>query len=226
MKVVVLVPRRADNGRRDDVWSYVRSRWADEQPTFKVVEGLHDDGGPFNRSKAINAAAKKAGKWDVAIIADSDSFVGPPQIEAAVETAARTGQMTLAYDRFCYLNFEMSNQIMAGFNGNWYAGVEWTMPGTCSSMVVVPRKVWDQAEGFDEGFVGWGGDDIGASHKFQTFGNGLQRIPGEVWHLWHPPAVHADNDTWVPRCERYAKASYNPDAMRALMADLKAEAAT
>lgn len=222
MKVAVLIPHRPDNGRRDEVWAYVRSRWANESPDFKIVEGQHADG-PFNRSKAINAAAKKAGKFDIAIIADSDSFVGKPQIDAAIELAARTDQMVLAYDRFCYVNVEMSNQIMAGFAGNWYSGVEWTMTGTCSSMVIVSRKLWLEAEGFDEGYVGWGGEDIAFSHKAQTFGNGLHRIPGEVWHLWHPPAVHADNDTWVPRCERYARASYKPDEMRALMAELKAE---
>lgn len=224
MKVVILVPRRADNDRRDQLWEYVRSRWETEQPAWTIHEGHHDDG-PFNRSKAVNRAAADAGDWDIAIVADSDSFVGKPQIDAAVETCARTGQMTLAYDRFCYLSRQMSDAIMSGWLGDWYPGVEWYLPGSCSSMVVVTKPVWDESEGFDEGFVGWGGEDIGASHKFQTFGGGLQRIKGEVWHLWHPPAVHASNDVWVPRCERYALASYDRDKMKALMAELKAEVA-
>lgn len=223
MNVVVLVPRRDDGGRRDQLWAYVRNRWQTEHPEWGIHEGHHDDG-PFNRSAAINRAAESAGVWDVGIIADSDSFVGPDQIDAAVETCARTGQMTLAYDRFAYLSHAMSNAVMTGYTGSWWDGVEWYLPGSCSSMVVVARPVWDESEGFDEGFVGWGGEDIGASHKFQTFGGGLQRIKGEVWHLWHPPAVHANNDIWVPRCERYALASYDREKMLALMADLKAEA--
>lgn len=222
MRVVVLVPRRADNARRDRLWSYVRSRWEGEHPEWEIWEGHHLVG-QFNRSKAINTAAMMAGEWDVAIVADSDSFVGRDQIDAAVATCTQTGQMTLAYDRFAYLSHAMTEQVLAGFDGNWWSGVEWYLPGSCSSMVVVTRSVWEQAEGFDEGFVGWGGEDVAFSHKAQTFGGGLQRIPGEVWHLWHPPAVHANNDVWVPRCERYARASYDRDGMRMLMAELRNE---
>lgn len=224
MNIVVLVPRRADKSRRDEVWKFVRNRWRTEHPEYRVVEGVHAGKQPFNRGLAINRAAAKAGDWDIAIIADADSFCAAEQIDAAVETCARTGQMTLAYDRFVYLTREMSDAVMAGSTGNWWSGVEWTMPGTCSSMVVVTRKVWDEAEGFDEGFdTGWGADDIAASHKFQTFGGGLQRIPGDVWHLWHSPAVHGDKSQWVPRMEMYAKASYDKKAMRALMKRLKAK---
>lgn len=220
MNVVVLVPRRADHGRRDKLWEFVLHRWQTEQPRWLVANGYHAEG-PFNRSAAINQAARAAGDWDIAIVADSDSFVGNAQIEAAVETCARTGQMTLAYDRFAYLSREMSDRVMAGYLGDWTAGVEWSLPGTCSSMVVVTRDVWDEAEGFDEGFVGWGGEDIAFSHKAQTFGGGLQRIPGFVWHLWHAPAVHTAEDVWVPRVAEYARASYDPPAMRALMDALR-----
>lgn len=220
MNVAVIVPRRSDGGRRDELWRWVKSRWESEHD-WPIHEGHHDEG-PFNRSAAINRAARDAGAWDVAIVADSDSFVGKDQIEAAVDTCATTGQMTLAYDRFAYLSRAMSDQIMLGFDGDWTPGVEFWIPGTCSSMVVITRPVWDEAEGFDEGFVGWGGEDVAFSHKAQTFGGGLQRIPGFLWHLWHPPAVHASNDVWVPRCELYAEASYDRDAMHALIDRLRA----
>lgn len=219
VRVVVLVPRRSDGGRRDHVWAWVRDWWAREHPDWPVYEGHHDTG-PFNRSAAINHANRLANPWDIAIIADSDSFVGPAQINTAVEGAYETGQMWLAYDRFMYLSRAMSDRIMDGYQGAWEPGVEWSMTGTCSSMVVVRKDVWALAGGFDEGFVGWGGDDIGASHAFQTFGGGLQRAPGPVWHLWHSPAIHAPTETWVPRAERYHAAAYDRDAMRALLVEL------
>jgi len=220
VKVVVLVPRRDDNGRRDQVWAYVRSRWETEHPDWKIVEGHHKRG-PFNRSAAINRAARAVrAKWDVAIIADSDSFVGPEQIEEAVRRATESGQITFAYDRFMYLSHAMSESIMGGYQGMWEDGVEWSMTGTCSSMVVVTHDLWDQARGFDEGFVGWGGEDIGFSHAAQTFGGGLQRVPGPVWHLWHSPTPHAPHDEWVPRCERYAEAAYDREKMNALLDEL------
>jgi hypothetical protein len=221
MRVVILVPRRADNGRRDDLWAWVKARWQLEQPDWPIHEGVHAGEDPFNRSLAVNRAAKNGGKWDVAIIADSDSFVSKEQIEAAVETCTRTGQMTLAYDRYCYLRHDMSDMIMGGWTGDWWPGVEWAMTGTCSSMVVVTRDVWDEAEGFDEGFVGWASEDVAFSHAAQTFGGGLQRIPGEVWHLWHAPAPRANVEANVARSELYAEASYDKEKMRALIARLR-----
>jgi hypothetical protein len=212
----VLVPRRADGGRRDDLWAWVRERWISEHPNLELTEGHHDDGA-FNRSLAINRAAEAAGDFDIAVIADSDSFVGSDQLNAAIDTCLRTGQMVLAYDRFCYLSRAMSDAVMDGYLGDWTPGVEWAIPGTCSSMVVVTRDVWDECEGFDEGFIGWGGEDIAFSHKAQTFGGGLQRVTGPVWHLHHPPAVHSDEGGWVPRINLYAEASYDRTKMRQLM---------
>lgn len=227
MRVVSLVPRRADNGRRDAVWAWVRDRWEREHPSWSIFEGDHDDGGPFNRSAAINTAAELAGEWDIAIVADSDSFVGPEQLAQAVELADEWGQMTLAYDNFQYLSRAMSDAVMSGYLGNWWEGVEWSMPGSCSSMVVVPRALWDEARGFDAGFVGWGMEDVAASHAFQTFGDGLQRVPGDVWHLHHPTQQRMDADHLrnVDRLRLYADASYHKPAMRMLIDRLRDEIA-
>lgn len=225
MRVVVLVPRRADNGRRDEVWAYVLSRWLSEHPDWTIYTGHHEHG-PFNRSAAINDAAAGAGDWDVAIIADSDSFVGPEQINAAVEGCWSNGQMWLAYDKFMYLSRSMSDQIMDGFDGMWENGVEWDMTNTCSSMVVVRRDVWDQARGYDEGFESWGYEDVAFSHACQTFGGGLSRVPGCVWHLWHPPSIEGRHTSWddkTARAERYHRAAYDKEAMRALIDELHSD---
>lgn len=226
MRVVVLVPRRSDNGRRDQVWEYVRSRWDDEHPTWPIYEGHHDEG-PFNRSAAINSAARDARQedWDVAIVADSDTFVGPAQIDEAVNGCFHDGRMWLAYDRFCYLSRQMSDAVMNGFQGSWETGVEWWLPGTCSSMVVVRNDVWTEAGGFDEGFAGWGLEDVAASHAFQTFGEGLSRAPGPAWHIWHSPQTEEreNSPSWkakVERAERYHAAAYDKPAMRALIDEL------
>ena len=228
-RAVCLVPRRSDGGRRDEVWAWVRDRWLSTHPDIELFEG-HDDGpGPFNRCRAINSAAARAGDWDVAVIADADSFVAGEQVEAAVQ-AALLGpcRFWLTYDAFHYLTRSMSDRIMAGFDGWWGAdgGIEWTMAGTCSSSVVVTRSLWDEVGGFDEGFVGWGFEDVGFSHACQTFGGGVQRIPGGAWHLHHPPSTENDSRSPVweanrQRMERYHACSYDPPAMRALLDEIK-----
>lgn len=224
MRLVALVPRRSDGGHRDEVWSWVRSHWMAAHPTVDVFEGHHDDG-PFNRSAAINTAAAAAGEWDVAVIADGDSFVSTSQLATAVDTAARTHRITFAFNRFRYLDEAMSRRVRDGFPGDWMPGVRWTMNDTCSSQVVVSRTLWDRVGGFDEGFVGWGMEDIGFSLACQALGGGMERVDGDVWHLWHP--VSPENDPSDPlyvanvaRMKRYEACNYDPRKMRRLLDEL------
>lgn len=226
MRVVALVPRRADGGPRDELWAWVRDRWPVAHPGVDVYEGHHDDG-PFNRSAAINTAAAHAGEWDIAVIADADSFVSTEQLDAAVALAADTHRITFAFNRFHYLTESMTVRIMGGYTGSWRGGIRFTMGDTCSSQVVVSRRLWDTVGGFDEGFVGWGMEDIGFSLACQALGAGMERIPGDVWHLYHPISPENDpNDPLfqanVARMERYKACNYNPRRMRALLDELAA----
>lgn len=222
MRVVVLVPRRADNGRRDHLWQYVKGRWNDLHPLFEVFEGEDETDLPFNRSAALNRAAKAAGDWDVALVVDADTFAGPTQIESAVLHAAITGRFTLCFDRWCALNQDMSDAIMKGFDGDWTPGVYASMGGTCSSLIAIPRELWDAVDGFDEGFVSWGGEDVAFWRACETLGGGFDRIPGDCWHLHHESAPRPRITENVARCERYGAAAYNVDAMRTLIAELHA----
>lgn len=226
MRTVCLVPRRSDGGRRDEIWSWVKARWEAEHPDIAVYEGHHEDG-KFNRSLAVNMAAADAGEWDSAVIGDADSFVGAQQIRDAVEGVQGSCKFWLAYDCFHYLSRRMSDRIMEGFTGYWGedGGIEWTMAGTCSSMVVVHRSVWDEVGGMDAGFEGWGFEDVAFSHALQTFGNGLNRTPGPAWHLHHPssPENNHNDPVWNAnrdRMMRYADVSYDRDGMRALLDEL------
>lgn len=220
-RVAVVVPRRSDGGHRDLVWEWLAARWAREHPGYLVVEGHHDEG-PFNRSAAINAGVAAAGPFDVLVIADADSFVAPEQLAQAVATAVATGQLTLAYDLFCYLDRSMSAKVMAGYPGDWHAGVAWTLDWAVSSMVVVPAGLWWTLGGADEGFVGWGGEDFALRHALETFGGGMHRTSGPVWHLWHPSQPHDADDVFPARQRLYAAAAGNEAAMRVLVDQLRA----
>lgn len=222
-RTVALVPRRSDGGRRDEVWAWVRARWEREHSDIPIFEG-HDDGpGKFSRSLAINRAAEAAGDWDAAHVGDADSLVSPAQIRQAFDNALHSNcEFWLTYDVFFYLRRDMSDQIMSGYTGYWEAGQEWSMTGTCSSSLVVTRRLWDEVGGFDERFVGWGFEDIGFSHACQTFGGGVSRIPGPAYHLHHPPSPENDHRSpeWQAGrdlMQRYHAVAYDRDGMRALL---------
>lgn len=192
MKAVFLVPRRKDHGPRDALWTYARDRWERYFPDIPVVEG-HHVGGSFNRSAAINTAARIAGAWDVGIVIDSDVLLSVSQARAAIERASETGRVTWGHRRW------------RGFAESWTDRwvrerrdfgpeldrdemdlyVERTNPLSWSCFIAIPRPVWDDMGGFDERFRGWGFEDM----AFQSLVSGLygvERIEGDLIHLWHP----------------------------------------
>ena len=193
MRTVFLVPRRADNGHRDKLWAWCRRRWETIFPDIPIIEGHHEEG-PFNRSAAINRAARAAGEWDLAIVIDSDVFLRQSQVQAAIYLAAQTGKVTWAHRRWRGIREDWSKRIVADKRDlgpelerveDMDVWVERTNPISWSCCFVVPRAVYDDAGGFDERFVGWGFEDL-AWQSLVVGLYGFERIEGDVIHLWHP----------------------------------------
>lgn len=190
-RIAILVPRRADGGPRDRLWTFIRETY--EGHGWPIVEG-HHEGGPFNRSAALNAAAFEAGSWDVALIVDADTHVQPPQVEAAVELAGRSGSIVYAHDRWRGVGRSGTERILrGGYHGSWAPLAESTLLNTVSSCLAIGRPLWDAVGGFDERFRGWGFEDRAFAIACATIG-GAERIPGAAWHLWHPRAPRAPSD--------------------------------
>lgn len=195
MRAVILVPRREDHGPRDATWQWCKQWWRENLPELEIYEGHHTEG-LFNRSAAVNLAAKQAGKWDVALLIDSDVICDPEQVREAIEHAATWDGLVLAFSRRHNLNRHGSEAIMAGEKGSWRRFIVRTYTEMASSAVAVNRATWDKVGGFDERFQGWGFEDSAFSLAVETFtGNTTHKIEGELWHLWHPTAPEGKRGT-------------------------------
>lgn len=200
LRTVILVPYRSNGEHRDQLWNFTR-RWMEQNhPDCPVYVGASPDG-PFNRSAAINDAARQAGDWDVAVICDSDTVVPPAQFEKAVRDAHRTGRLVSALTKVVELS-RMSTDRLLGDN---QADI-FSLPKkrtrrkddmTQSSVIAVPRALWDGIGGFDEGFSGWGCEDnafwiaatlLGGEGRGGPVGGKPLRVEGAAYHLWHEKA--------------------------------------
>lgn len=191
MRMVILVPRRG-NPERDLLWAWCKARWEALFPDWPVIEGHHEGPSAFNRSAAINRAARLAGEWDLAIVIDADIFIRASQVRDAVTRAAETGKVTWAHRRWRGLHQEWTDRIVRDGRDlgaeldrdDMDIFVERTNPISWSCCIVIPRATWDDLGGFDERFRGWGFEDM----AFQSVVCGLyghERIAGDVYHLWH-----------------------------------------
>lgn len=226
MNVAIAVPRRADGGRRDEVWAWCRQWWETNTP-WPIHEGFHETDGKFNAAAARNRAAAAAGDdWDVLFLLDADVILADPaQAFRAVETAARTGRWTAAHDRWRSLTRVGSDRIMAGWAGDWGTHVRTTLPMSFANAIAVPRDLWEAVKGQDERHVGWGWEDISFMMACKALGGGIERVHGDVFHLWHPrSAERAEEQPEFSAnrvlCKRtYRPAERDPDAMRRVLAD-------
>lgn len=196
MKVVVLVPRRGDGGRRDELWDFTRAWLEANHPDYEIVTG-DSPAGPFNRGAAINAAARAAGDWDIAIVHDGDNIVPPEQLREAVKRAHYTKVMHYAHDAYYYLDRRSSDRIMAGPDHWWvvpqiYNGKvgyrEHLLHKHISGVQAVPRSVWDATGGFVE-LTGWGSEDSIFAVLANTLGGGVEWVYGPCYHLFHDHAA-------------------------------------
>lgn len=211
MKVVILVPRRPDNGRRDQIWLWVKDWLTTHHPDWPIYEGVHN-GDIFSMATARNNAARAAGDWDVAVIVDADTIAHPEAVEAAVTYAYHSRKLIAAGDVRIRCDETSSDRILNG--GLWFVRPEGTVhpkdgviKEMCygepsSGVLAISRPLWDDTGGYVESLKGYGAEDLVFITQCCIVGDGIDWIRNNtLLHLWHPRTPLTDDtrhnhDVW------------------------------
>jgi predicted glycosyltransferase involved in capsule biosynthesis len=201
--IVLLVPFRTDNDRREETWEWLREYWKHELPGAKIIMG-RDDHVPFCKTAAVNHAAKMA-KGDIFVILDADCYIRGGDVlwcAKQIRKAKRHGHKLwyLPYRHFYRLTDEASRIVLdsdpespfrfsspppdwaveskrGSGHGHWFGAL----------IQVMPREAFELLRGMDERFnAGWGSEDSCFMHALDTLYAKHKTSDNDVLHLWHP----------------------------------------
>jgi GT2 family glycosyltransferase len=220
VELSVLIPYKPDNGSRDEAFRWVSSFYQTYMPFAEVCLGSSKSEN-FSRSQAINDAAKKAAT-DLFLIADNDIFYDPSLILEAKEKLKKHAWV-IPYKKVHDIHEESTRELLK-------TDPVWPLVTPVQSTVrpykpkggltLVPRKHFEAVNGFDERFIGWGGEDDAFAYAMNTLCGKPYRLKKEVYHLWHPNSRENGNPNYKNNYKlfrKYYRARGNIEKMKKLI---------
>lgn len=190
-----------------------RPEIARELPSW--VRYLHtpvDAGVEYNRSAAFNAGAKTA-RGELLVLHDNDMLV--PQ-RYAVEVAARAaeGWRFIDLKRFVFYASEHDSRAIwdgAPLRPDLTTTITQNVRG---GSIAVAKSAYAAIGGFDESFIGWGGEDNEFWERAEVHGGVYKFGYLPMLHLWHRAQPGKQDRENAPAVRRYFEMRDVPPAER------------
>jgi len=219
--VAVIVPLRLECPYREQAWSFVQARFAVEQPSWQVITAS-DDGEPFSKSSAVMRAVRNVSA-DIVIVHDADVWC--EKIDLCLEYVPLSGWAIPHYEVF-RLSEYATHETYTHHDDPQIDLVERYRGVIGGGIVAVRRDIIDDVP-LDPRFRGWGGEDISWGHALRTLIGEPWRGRAPLYHYWHPPAERQSRAVGSDESQqltlRYCDASRNPDQMRRIVDDARAQ---
>ncbi|HVE73189.1 MAG TPA: galactosyltransferase-related protein [Thermoanaerobaculia bacterium] len=160
----------------------------------------------YCRSATFNAAAEIA-RGEVLIAHDNDMPV-PHRYGAETLARAREGFEFIDLKRFIfYLSEEDSRAIWAGAPPPTDVAASAIVQNLKGGSIAATREAYRGVGGFDEGFVGWGGEDLEFWERARAYGRVYEFGYLPLQHLWHAPQPGKLDHGRAPAMQRYEELS-------------------
>lgn len=191
----ILLPYRPDQGIRDRNFLWVVSYYERMFPEAELCVGLAEDK-PFNRSKAVNLAAAQATR-SVFAIADADLFFERKLMDDSLQLLGSVPWI-VPYRHIVRLSQPLSERILRS-NPGWPLDKKLKLPRLkeasvrVGGLIVLERSSFESVGGFDERFIGWGGEDDAFASAANTALGRYVRLKHTIYHLWHPKVGYERN---------------------------------
>jgi predicted glycosyltransferase involved in capsule biosynthesis len=161
--------------------------------SFANVRVLHAfNAGPFNKSWGLNLASRVANaSWF--FLADADLMIAT-DIEETLDVLARGVDVVKPYHRVIDLTQAQTDALDDGTlpldliesdapADRRAIGEHLVLGG---GVIAMQARTFTRIGGFDERFIGWGGDDDAITLKIQRVRPSVVALQGAALHLYHP----------------------------------------
>lgn len=198
----VLIPFRGDGARRDELFKFVRAAW--QQLPVEVFVGSDPGDAPFNISRAFNDAASQA-SGDCYLLASADALPPTPEHLDWIVTQLETHPWLGAYAETGAYSKVDSDRILKGENPDRFTFEQWAP--FCTGAIALHRDIWNDVNGMDERFHGWGCEDTAFRLTLETLHGQPPEPRGCARSLWHPAASREFFETNADRLGYYITAA-------------------
>ncbi|MCA1059074.1 glycosyltransferase [Rossellomorea aquimaris] len=217
-KISILIPYQPTNKAREISFNWIVNFYKITLPEAQICIG-YTSNEFFSRSLAINKAARKA-TGDVFVIVDADIICSPDVIRNAVNSLNEAAWII----PFTSIEDISQNSTLTLFKQppKWpilqHLKTSKRLKGgiRVGGINILRKESFYSVGGFDERFIGWGGEDDAFCSAMNTICGDFTRLNESVFHLWHPPAKARSNpkhNNNVKLAHQYRNASGNIPAM-------------
>jgi hypothetical protein len=149
--------------------------------------------GPFNKSWGLNVGFNRSSGAIIGF-GDADLVTNAATLMSCYQRCDSEFEAMKPYDRLIDLTLEESRSVL---QGNWNIHIDRTEQprnregireyvSYCGGLFLLRRDLFEELGGFDERFLGWGGEDDAMTVKLYRLvkRRGVQRNQ-TAYHLWH-----------------------------------------
>lgn len=186
--ISILIPTSANLPKeRQRNFDFTLDYYTSMFPNAEIFSTIDDmEEGMYCKSKAINNAAKLSTK-DILLIVDADIYVKKISIIEGIKKLNKY-YWAIPFDRLIKLDEKQTELFIEDKKQIDISSLKYYKTSlTIGGFQIVRRTLFDSVKGYDERFVGWGGEDNSFLFSIQClYGKGI-RVPNSyAIHLHHP----------------------------------------
>lgn len=219
----IIIAYKEDSEYRKEIFHWQISRYKKIFSNVDIVIGEDDSNHDhFCKARAINNAVKNS-RYDNLFIVDIDLVVEKSAIEKGIKVINKHCYI-IPYGSWWKLSKDNTRAVLdnkAQFNISPQGRLCKVHPRRGTGIHIISKHNFYAAGGYDERFIGWGGEDNAFGIAVRTMCKQKSLILKDytAYHLWHPFQVTKKgmNQSNIDLWRKYQKADKKPVELRQLL---------